>query len=415
MSISPFDPTRFVKENTCLPCCTPVTPVCPCFLFIPGFVAATVGTPTYSSLAIAESHLNGTVTGGINNSKAVDCFAFLEGNPSCAFSADSVDLSVVNQATITAAVTSGGASNVDFQTAFSINLLSGATVTVASSFTFPMVSDSVYLIILFDCFGNVLDVWVDSPGVTSPHSFSPSLITADGTYVVLVQAVSDSGAASGTGTVTVSSDSTMTVNPVIAQWDDSGTTRQAWACPKLLLPPLTESSGTWYASCADAESDISASVSNCVGYSQAGPGVASFTATDGGATLTLTQTFFPPSSSFPTAYGGVNAVGGQTLSVAFSASGGTPAANIGIYDDDGNLVEGAGPVTSSPWTSSPLPYTGRYTVQVFMTDTSSPPPTWTTASVVISSSGAMSVNPVQARYNAGLTCPGLLDCGNTCP
>jgi hypothetical protein len=86
--------------------------------------------------------------------------------------------------------------------------------------------------------------------------------------------------------------------------------------------------------------------------------------------------------------------------------------SIVIYDDTGTLVEDSSFIPGPTFTSSPLPYTGRYTVLVIVASDAGG---GTNASGVVTSSGTMSVNPIQARYDLGLTCAGTLDCGDSCP
>lgn len=204
----------------------------------------------------------------------------------------------------------------------------------------------------------------------------------------------------------------MTVNPVIALWDDSGTTRKLWACPKLLLPPLTEASGDWYASCADAYTALTDPklTSNCVGHVKDGPYVrtTSFTATDGGSSLSFAAVYSLPQGDTGTWWGSVNAEAGETLSAAFAGSGVTDIF-FRIYDDTGTEIDFVAS-SSSPAVSSPLPYTGRYTIAILLAGSGI-----STPSAALTSSGTMTVNEIQARYDKGLTCAGLLDCGDSCP
>ena len=201
-----------------------------------------------------------------------------------------------------------------------------------------------------------------------------------------------------------------TINPVIARWDDGGTTRNLWACPKMLLPTLTEHTAIWYANCAAAASDISSFVSNCVGYIESLTNINAFTATDGGTSLTLAETLSAAAMTGVRAWGGVNAVNAATLTVTATVGAGTGSVNVDIYDDTGTAVESSGTV-ASPWTSAGLPYKGRYTVSVLVTSSSNT----TSLSAQITSSGTLSVNHIQARYNNGMGCAGLIDCGSSCP
>ncbi len=195
------------------------------------------------------------------------------------------------------------------------------------------------------------------------------------------------------------------INPVIALWDDSGTTRYLDACPKLFLPPLTESTGNWYVDATAAQTAIDDLTSNCVGYTESLTNLTSFTATDGGSTLTLAQVLTVGATTSPAMWGSVNGVGGATITVTATVGAGTAGLNVNIYDYTGTLVQASG-ATSSPWVSSGLPYEGRYIVNVSTTSTL----TTVAMSAVISSSGALTVNDVQAMYDIGLECPGRLDC-----
>ncbi len=209
------------------------------------------------------------------------------------------------------------------------------------------------------------------------------------------------GINNSTCTLTVDSSLDMVVNPIIIAWDDSGTTRSLWACPKLMIPPT----GPWYANSSDAATAISTLTSNCVGYIESLTNITTFTATDGGTSLTLAVVLTAGATSEPVMWGGVNAVDGETITITATAGAGTPSLSASIYDDTGGLVEASG-VVASPWTSSTLPYKGRYTIKVTTTSTLST----VALAAAITSSGTLSVNPIQALYDVGLDCPARLDC-----
>lgn len=298
----------------------------------------------------------------------------------------------------------------EFSVYISISAKSGATIGMASS-----AGDAADWAI-YKCDGTAVEGARDAP---LPITSSP--LPADGEYIIVFIPKDSTMIGFSAATATITSSNIFNVNPVIALWNDSGTTRSLWACPKLLLPLLTEHTGTWYASCADAHTVLidPLQVSNCVGYldTYTRPDLfGSFTATDGGSSLTFNSTaamggVLTNSGVF---WGGINAVAGQTLSFAFTTDGGDAIWGVNIYDDTGTLVE---TLSGSPsMTSSPLPYTGRYTISG--NASAGPPPfgsDFTTATLVVTSSGAMSVNPIQARYDAGLACAGLLNCGDACP
>lgn len=217
-----------------------------------------------------------------------------------------------------------------------------------------------------------------------------------------------SGEPMTSATFSVTADHTMLVLPVVGKWDDSGTTREVEACPRLQLPPLVEISDTWYADQTAAQAALDDEVSNCVGYAADPASYVSFAATDGGSSLTLAGVTGASQPEFA-AWGSINAADGATLSIAFTvaASAGTPSGQASIYDRLGGLVETLS--GASPLVSSALAYPGRYIIKV-MAASNNPAAALTTASFVITSSGAMTVNPVQALYDAGLICPARLEC-----
>ena len=394
--MNPFDSSLFTAPS-CLPCCTPAPADCPCALLIPPFASP------YADYATAETAIADQTDNCIGycvqdgDTGNVLSFAFdgttITGSADTASSSSALELSSYCY--------------------FSVSLKSGATVTVPWSISTDGAETAVNASILDCATGDFVageDILPDA-GASGTLSF---VVPADGEYVLLI-----SGLVISLGILTyvnfaftVTCDMDYWVNPVIALWDDSGTTRRLWACPKLLLPPLTESTGDWYADCASAAAVMADTdqVSNCVGYTAVGPGAPTFTATDGGSSLTLATVHGSAVSVSRTCWGGVNAVGGQTITVTASVGSGTPGIVVNIYDDTGTLVEGSGSV-SSPWVSAALPYTGRYTISVIV-DTSS---TTTTFSAVITSSGTLTVNPIQALYDIGLDCPAHLNCGDSCP
>jgi len=343
------------------------------------------------------------------------CFGYaIAGNPDGTINSFSADVSVADAITLTAqfANPNPGGIGDSFMWA-SLEMLAGSTLTINYdlSGTSSGYGASVFV---YDCNGNLIDSDNDL-AMTDPLTGTFTFTIADaGVYYVACSGGMNptGGATTGDFIFEIISDDTMVANPVIALWDDSGTTRKLWACPKLLLPPLTELTGDWYASCADAASDISAQVSNCVGYIAGA--FDSFTATDGGTSLTLDVATTSP--NFPTMWGGVNAETGETISFAFTATAtsGTPIVSVWVYDDTGTeIFFDNATATSGTITSSALPYTGRYTVKVTITSTLLMDDV--TGTIGITSSGTMSVNPAQARWDAGLTCAALLNCGDSCP
>lgn len=243
---------------------------------------------------------------------------------------------------------------------------------------------------------------------SDPASSGTLTVTApaDGVYVVLL-----STGATGGSSLALSADITssgaFTVNPVIALWDDSVTTRKLWACPKLLLPPLTESTGTWYVDCAEAAGEITDRSSNCIGFFQSAVEYLTAFVATGTSSITVAATIGIFNVSTGNIWFGINAEAGETLSFAFTAG---DDASWEIYDDTGTLIDFIYNTATSPWVSSALPYTGRYTILGAINSTSAP----IAVTMGVTSSGTMSVNQIQALYDIGLDCPARLDCGDSC-
>jgi len=384
------------STGDCSACCEPPAD-CSCALLIPPFAAP------YADYATAETAIADQTDNCIGycvqdgDTGNVFSFAFdgttITGSADTAYSSPTLALSSYCY--------------------FSVSLKSGATVTVPWSISTDG-PETVVSASIFDCATGDFVAGENIPPNAGASGTLSFVVPADGEYVLLI---------SGTGTLgiltyvnfafTVTCDMDYWVNPVIALWDDSGTTRSLWACPKLLLPPLTESTGTWYADCAAADAVLTDAlqVSNCVGYCGfvGFDPLVSFTATDGGSSLSFSIVTTSPEPGVMPIYGSVNAESGETITVA---SSGGQYVTFSIYDDTGTLVEALTTPGVTTLTSSALPYTGRYTVEVSLFDPGDMPTTWTAS---ITSSGTMSVNPIQARYDLGLTCAATLDCGDACP
>jgi len=281
-----------------------------------------------------------------------------------------------------------------FSIFFSFSAKAGATISFAS--TAGDVADWA----IYKCDGTAIDGARDA---AMPITSAP--LPEDGEYFATF-GPKDSSVITGftAATLTMTSSDVWTINPVIALWDDSGTTRSLWACPKLILPPLAEFSGTWFASCAAAATALTDPkiTSNCVGYVPDGPYVrtTSFTAIDGGSSLSFAAVYSLPQGDTGTWWGGVNAVAGATLSLAFT---GATDVFFRVYDDTGVEIDFVS-TASSPAVSIALPYTGRYTIAAFLY-----------SATPFSTPAAVLTSPIQATYDVGLDCPARLNCGDSCP
>lgn len=384
-----YDASLFTAPD-CLPCCTPAPADCSCALLIPPF-----GSP-YADYATALA-----VVDGSGADEKADCYAYIistAGITSFSSSVATANHLILNgDGTIAASepLTVWG----------SITGQVGDTLSI--DWTLPDGDgDSGFWYQVYGCDGTLLE---DGGGLGTSGTITLSAtLPSDGVYYVSVGSeLSPTPPSPAVFSVTadIYSDNPVLVpNPVIALWDDSGTTRNLWACPKLLLPPLTESTGDWYADATAAATAISTLTNGCKGYIESTTNVSSFSAS-GTTSLTLAETLTAGAMSCPTVWGGINAVDAATITSTITVGAGTAGQTVTIYDDTGTQVETSG-ATTSPWTSAALPYTGRYTVKIAMTSSSNT----TSMSAAITSSGTMSVNTVQARYDLGLVCAATDDC-----
>ncbi len=380
-----FDPALFAASINCLPCCNQPAE-CACALLIPPF-----GLPAFSDYAAAAAALAANVAG---------CYLYY-------FPGDAVGTLVslsaaFDGATLTGTVVSmrdGGPSPVLM---VKVTGLAGKTISWAytsSATSGGFVGSSL---LLYDCnFGYI----TQADGSSASETLTVTL-PADGGYYLYFNLGWAGGAATAlTVNNTVTCDGVCTCDPVIALWDDSGTTRQLEACPKLLLPPLTESTGDWYADCAAAAAVLTdpLQVSNCIGYCAPEYGSTDFSAS-GGSSPSFTVT---NGSGGMAVYFSVNAAAGDVLTFTWT---GDRVGILEVYDDAGVLVS-SDIQYPGPATSVALPYSGKYTIRAALlaADMS------TSYSGAISSSGAMTTNPPQALYDIGLDCPARLDCGDSCP
>lgn len=377
------------SEATCLPCCEEATG-CSCALLIPPLAAP------YIDYATAD--------GVITDPLLVHCLAYND------VSANMSSFGVTWDGTTF--VASGAFSTT--VSSFGYIWIS-ASAKAGATFTFACTGGSNVAVYVYDCNGTEIEVIEGATPQTS------AALAADGEYYIKVLPnTPPPGGGFTAATATITSSDVWWVNPVIALWDDSGTTRELEACPKFILPLFAEGTGTWYADCAAADAMLTdpLQVSNCVGVYQspAEPGVDTFSASSGGSSVSLTVSDSTAGGFSATGlmYGCINAEAGETISVNCSSDGGTFDIGAALYDMNGSLIENFSTVASSSAATSPLPYTGKYYVGF---SASIPPPGTppTTLTGTISASGTATVNEIQALYDAGMTCPARLDCGDACP
>lgn len=376
------------STGDCSACCEPPAD-CSCALLIPPFAAP------YADYATAETAIADQTDNCIGycvqdgDTGNVFSFAFdgttITGSADTAYSSPTLALSSYCY--------------------FSVSLKSGATVTVPWSISTDGDETAVSASI-FDCATGDFVAGEDIPPNAGASGTLSFVVPADGEYVLLISGI---GIMIGILTYvnfafTVTCDMDYWVNPVIALWDDSGTTRQLEACPKMLLPPLTEAGWGWWADCANAALAISGQSADCLVYNEY-PYI-SMSAVDSGTGVNLdaVMELFSP----PIMWVSLNLEAGETLTAAYTASVG--AVSVTIFDYEGNEVETL--LGVSPLTSAALPYTGRYIVRATGAGDF---PVGTTVSVDYTSSGAISANQIQSLYNIDLDCPARLNCGDSCP
>ncbi len=287
---------------------------------------------------------------------------------------------------------------------------------------------------------------VSGSGVhTGGHNFGPITFATAGEYTLTVTVEGLPACAAidmewdGEASETIPS-----YNPVVALWNDGGTTRQLWAYPKMLLPPLTEISGDWYADCTSAKDEQDNQSGDDIGYISEPPSESDSqdVSASGGSSLTLagTQVRTMPAGNLHqmTLWASINLLAGADITLDTDASmTAVDPTTIGeleitadILDLEGNVVatgglsDGAFGSLSSNSDSSDMgaaiAYNGRYIVRILVQWTKEVPIVGSSQSTlvtsfVIASDLTMTVNKIQSLYDIGLMCPARLESGDDCP
>lgn len=390
--MNPFDRSLFAAGAPCLPCCGGPTE-CACALLIPANLdGRTWGTATYADYATAAAAIADRVSNciGYGETAGFDSLG--------SFTAD--DFTTPGTLALSGVGETGSGSAVTMYVSVTVE----ASSVMMIAFTLDTPNTDGAIIVIYNCADG--STFYSDSGSSSP--FTTPAMPAGG-YVIEVIATSSDGGIAPSATFTITSDKSYVVNPVIALWDDSGTTRQLEACPKMLLPPLTESSGDWYASCADADAVLSdpLQVASCVAFAENNP-LTPFTtfAASGGSSLILTASGFGGGgSNTGQMWGSINAAAGDVITATTSGT----VSVLTIYDYTGAIVFPQ-TIGGASVSSTPLPYTGRYIVALTCAGTPGTPSLMDT----VTSSGTMTTNEIQALYDTGLTCPATLSCGDSC-
>lgn len=372
---------------TCIPCCNGgVPPVCECRLTLP------LAGDVYESQSAAATAIADTVFG---------CLIATESAPTTAPTAS------FNGTTLAIDCASDFAPS-DYYASVSVD--DEATLSVVYSCTYSGTGTPSVTLYVYDCEG----AFIVRDDLTGDSGTLTCTLSSAGEYSLKFHFEVDSGTATALS-YDLTANTTLIINPVGAFYD-SGTPdepRLVDACPKLLLPLLTEQSGTWFEDETAAQDWIDAWTKECIA-AVAEDWAYTWTASFASEEMTITgDSGAVDRDHFDTFYFSVNAVAGETLTLTFTAGANTEGA-FTIYanygEAPGERVEDVG-YGASPITSSALPYTGRYMIAVSLANPApSTDPKFTTASFVLSSSGTLSINEIQALYDAGLSCPGRLDC-----
>jgi hypothetical protein len=387
---------------SCLPCCDADPAECACALEIPPFG----GTYDFASAEAALLQVS-------------NCIGFFDPEPETFSSTNPTSTTIEIDGT-----NSGGET---FTAYMSITVpAAGTDLSIAFTLTpfgeepVPVVGD----IVVYAC-GTWTTVDSDSETGSSTGTLTITGLVEGTYYLAFTSENSTSSSFSLTSTEAI------VVNPVIALWDDSGTTRQLEACPKTEIPLF----GSWYVDETEAQDAIDGSTFDCKGYLPTplityGPDY-SFSFSGTRATANASG----DGNGLTVASGGmwfsVNLVGGDTLTLSGSASASVSCTgsiieeiasiNVTLYDSGGNLLEtsqndtlsGSSISTSDDFT---VPYTGKFYVNVNgIAGVGYGPeceePTYSgTVYGECTSDGDISANTIQALYDVGLTCPARLDC-----
>jgi hypothetical protein len=418
------------STGDCSSCCGGEPPTeCACALLIPELPGSGVTAP-YADYATAETAIADYV---------VDCLVFNNGQASVTpYDTYTVDTTTGIESTATKAASSG--TQGDMWAWVSVSLKAASTLTFSYNITNTGTSATCLrataAIWVYTCSGDLVEFYDVGEQENSTSGTYGVAIASDGEYWVLMYGAAylwssceEEDPTNGlNGTLGITSDDVMVVNPVIAQWDDSGTTRQLEACPRMLIPPLTESTGDWYADETEAQAAIDDNVEGCEIYS--GFPIAGYTAFSAAlvaGALTSSETSGDTEPAQLQLFFSFNLDTSATVTFAWSySSTGDPGLDNGSAQVDLEVLDSTGtqvwldsslfvPDTESDsFVSGTLP-PGRYTAIVsatshYATDVGESETTSLSGTFTPSSGSLTGPNPVQALFDVGLTCPSRLEC-----
>lgn len=402
------------KPAPCLPCCETPAASCSCSLQV---AKDTVGYAIGDPMTDYASALNAMTN-------YASCWSFEQDSGSLPGtgaipSLMTADVSVSDQLTLHC--TAAQQNTVLYA---SVNLKSGSTVSIGYTVTGgAFLGGAAFLL---SCNYDGTNGTIQERDATAQPGmlvFSP--VASDGEYIIQVEMDIDAG--TEVVVLVISADDTMTVNPVIALWDDSGTTRPLEACPTLEigLSGIGTPTPTPFANQTDAQDCLdSIEVSNCIGWTTDNGGgdvtTDSFTATDGGTSLEFNITTSTSSTSNGTSpVGCINLVAGDVLGFTWSASSPPTGftnflTTMNLYDYNHNLIGAISQSgTSGSGSFSAAPYTGKYFVEADVAgDNTGFELVYGMTADTVFSATHLSVNPLTAIYvgDPDTNCPSRLDC-----
>ncbi len=282
---------------------------------------------------------------------------------------------------------------------------------------------------ILDSNGSIIDTQTFSNGTSFLGGTANFDIDLEGLYYV--QLFCGGGIAAPPATLdasfVLSSSVSIAYSPLVALWDDSGTTRQLEACPKNIIPSPFRSD-SWFFNLTQAANYLASSyVASCNAWidnidSNVYGTVNSFTCTPSpfSFSMSLTSAFDGFDLSFTTAdvIAAFRLESGTTLScslvISTTLGGASLGVNASIYDIDGTLVDSyttSGGGTGTYPFSLNVPYDGTFQV-LFNFPVSRVTPATFTSTMTCSATfdGSITTCPVQALYDLGLDCPARLDC-----
>ena len=346
------------------------------------------------------------------------------------------------QASVECSASSSGFAEASYETKISVSCSANTLVTFVTNLSFTSISATRTPTATMSIFGNGSIVCSQSGDFRGEPENTQSLqctIVDEGIYIITLglsvarQAPFPSyNLTSINASSLLSFDKTVAVNPAIVIYDDSGTTRQLEACPKLQIP-ISIFSPQSYGTQALAQAAINSRVSNCIGFYPGSNNFITFTVTDNSSSVVIDATSQPQSFfGWPTISMWTSFVFQPltTLNLAYNitgtdsrfVAGRVMAVSISVYDLDGTLIDSDSVTSNWPTDQASHNMTGSVNLSIpnfghyyiFCSAGGSgggaPTPEELSGTMTLSTNTEYECLPVQARYTNETECPSLLDC-----